>query len=66
MVLLTYPMISFLSRCIRSATGGTVSVTEGNANEMAYLVSQGQKEVIEEDDSDCNCIILIIIPHCRS
>jgi len=47
-------MISSLSRHIRSFTGETVSLTEKNGNEMAYLVGQGQKEVIEQDGGDCN------------
>ena len=47
-------MISSLSRRIRSFTGETVSSTEESASEMAYLVGQGQKEVIEEDGGDCN------------
>jgi len=33
---------------------------------MTYLVGKGQKEVIEEDGSDRNRIILIVIPHCQS
>jgi len=32
--------------------------SERNINAVAYLVGQGQKEVIEEDSGDCNCIIL--------
>jgi len=41
-------------------------VAKGNANKMAHLVGQGQKEVIEEDGGDRNCIILIIIPRSQS
>ena len=65
-ILPTHPMIFSLSRRIQSFTGGTVSLAKGNANEMAYLVGQGQKEVIEEDGGDRNRIILIVIPHCQS
>ena len=53
-ILPTHPMISSLSRRIRSFTGGTISVAKGNANKMAYLVGQSQKEVIEKDGGDRN------------
>ena len=43
-----------------------MGVTKGNANKIAHLVCQGQKEVIEEDCGDRNCIILIIIPRSQS
>jgi len=43
-----------------------ISVVNGNANEMAHLVGQGQKEVIEEDGGDRNCIILIAISRSQS
>ena len=45
-------MISSLSRHIQSCTGGKISVAKGNANDVAHLVCQGQKEVIEEDGGD--------------
>jgi len=38
-------------------------VAKVNANDVAYLVRQCQKEVIEEDGIDRNFVILIAIPH---
>jgi len=43
-----------------------LNVAKGNANRMAHLVGQGQKEVIEEDGGDCNCIILTTILRSQS
>jgi len=43
-----------------------LSVAKGNTSEMAHLVGQGQKEVIEEDGGDRSCIILITIPRSQS
>ena len=37
-----------------------------NANDVARLVRQGQKEVIEEDGGDRNCIILATIARSQS
>jgi len=31
-----------------------MNLTEGNTDDVAYLVRQGQKEVIEEDGGGCN------------
>jgi hypothetical protein len=39
---------------------------EGGTSDMAYLVRQGQQEVVEEDGDDRNCIILVSIPHQHS
>jgi len=36
-------------------------VVKRRANDMAYLVRQGQKEVIEEDGGGRNYIILVAI-----
>jgi hypothetical protein len=47
---------------IRSIAGGVINSAEGYANRTAYLVWQGQQEVIEEDCSDRNCIVLVPIP----
>jgi len=47
-------MISSLSRSIRSFKGETINLAEENGNEMAYLVGQCQKKVIEEDGGDRN------------
>jgi hypothetical protein len=38
----------------------------GNTSDMAYLVWQGQQEVIEEDGDDRNYIILVSILHQHS
>ena len=38
-----------------------MSPAKRNANEMTYLVCQGQQEVVEEDGSDRNPIILVVI-----
>ena len=43
-----------------------MNVAKGRANVMAYLVCQGQQEVVEEDGSDCNPIILVVVPHKES
>jgi len=40
-----------------------MSPVKYNTNEMAYLVRQGQQEVVEEDDGDCNYVILVVISH---
>ena len=37
-----------------------------NASEVAYLVRQSQKEVVEEDGGDCNCVILATIARSQS
>ena len=37
-----------------------------NANDMTYLVRQGQEEVIEEDGGGRNCIILVTIGRSKS
>jgi len=39
---------------------------ERNADNMAYLVPQGQKEVIEEDGCSRDCIILVAIARSQS
>jgi hypothetical protein len=67
-ILCAYPMIWTRTKRIRSIAGGTINSAEGHANRTAYLVRQGQQEVIEEDCGDRNCIILIPIPcqHSRS
>jgi hypothetical protein len=54
-------MISSRPKHIQSFTGGTISLTKGNSNKIAYLVRQGQQEVLEEDSGGCNCVILPII-----
>jgi len=35
-----------------------MNLTKGNTDGMAYLVRQGQKEVIEEDGCGRECIML--------
>ena len=37
--------------------------TQRRDNDVAHLVRQGQKEVIEEGGGGRNCIILVEIPH---
>jgi hypothetical protein len=49
-----YPMISSRAKHIRSIAGGAVNSAKGDANHMAYLVRQGQEEVIEENGGDRN------------
>jgi len=39
-----------------------MNLTRGSGNETAYLVSQGQQVVVEEDDVDRNSIILVMSP----
>ena len=39
-----------------------MNLTRGSSNETAYLVSQGQQVVVEEDSVDRNSIILVISP----
>jgi len=41
-------------------------VARGNTHDMAYLVGQGQKEVIEEDGGGRNSIILVAITRSQS
>ena len=53
-ILSTHPMISSLSRSIRSFKGEMINVAEGSANKMAYLVHQCQKKVIEEEGGNRN------------
>jgi len=36
-------------------------VTKWNANDLAHLVRQGQKEVIEEDGCSCNWVVLDVM-----
>jgi len=43
--------------------GGVISPAKDNTNDVAYLVRQGQQEVIEEDDGDRNYVILVVISH---
>jgi len=38
-----------------------MSVAKRNANNVAYLVPQGQKEFIEEEGGDRNYMILVVI-----
>jgi hypothetical protein len=40
-----------------------MDLTKGYADDVAYLVRQGQQEVIEEDGGDRGRIILVSIPH---
>ena len=42
---------------------GRINVEKGNSDDMAYLVAQGEKEVIEEDGGGRNRITLVPIPH---
>jgi len=37
-----------------------MNLTRGSDNEVAYLVSQGQQVVVEQDGVDCNSIILVV------
>jgi len=41
-------------------------VAKRSANEVAYLVPQGQEEVIEEDGGGCNYIILMATARSQS
>jgi hypothetical protein len=43
-----------------------MSAANGNTNDMAYFVRQGQQEVIEEDGGGRNRIILASIVHSQS
>jgi len=43
-----------------------MNLARGNADEMAYLVRKGQKEVIEEDGRGRKCIILVAIARSQS
>jgi len=36
-----------------------MNLTKGSADDVAYLVRQGQKEVVEEDGGGCSRVILI-------
>jgi len=60
-ILPAYPMISFPSKHIRSFTGGVMNLAEDYNDDMAYLIRQGQKEVIEEDGGGGKRIILVAI-----
>jgi hypothetical protein len=62
-ILCAYPMIWTRTKRIRSIAGGVINSAEGYANRAAYLVRQGQQEVIEEDCGDRNCIVLFPIPY---
>ena len=43
-----------------------MNLAKRNANDMAYLVRQGQEVVVEEDGYGCHRIILVGIPHSQS
>ena len=47
-------MISSLAKRTRSFTGGAINLARGSTDDMAHLVRQGQKEVIEEDGGGRN------------
>jgi hypothetical protein len=66
MVLPAYPKISSHTKRTQSSTEGTMNPAKGNADGMAYLVLQGQEEVVEEDGSYRNWIILVTIFHSQS
>ena len=38
-----------------------MSPTKCNTNDVAYLVRQGQQEVVEEDGGDGDYVILVVI-----
>jgi hypothetical protein len=51
-ILPAYPTIYSRAKHIGSITGGVMDLTKGYADDVAYLVRQGQQEVIEEDGGD--------------
>jgi hypothetical protein len=57
----TNPMISSRTKRIRPFAGGVINLAKNNASETAYLVRQGQQEVVEEDGGDRNYVILVVI-----
>jgi len=59
-------MISSRAKHIRSLTGEVTNLAKGNTNDTAYLVRQGQQEVVEEDGGGRNCVILAVIPQSAS
>ena len=65
MTLDAYPMISSRAKRIQPFTG-LISLMRSNADNIVYLIRQGQQEVVEEDGGGRHGKILAKIPHSES